>query len=375
MGMTRVLYISSEMSDKGGAERVNLLVLTGLDRTRFCPSALFVKQTGKIGSLLAQTNVPVKTLSVRTRWLFPIGLVNALRYLRKEPVDIAFTGENQISMALATILRKQKVIPRYVMCFHNTRLPSGVGRVIHPLAVRTADRLVMLSERNKQFWLRYYPDAGSKIVLIPNGISVGDSYAVSDEDRRRKRIELQMNPDRYTVGLVTFFKPFKNLPAFVQVARKVIDAGIDAQFVLVGDGPDRPVVEAAIESLKLTPYFFLPGRTENSREWYAAFDVALMTSNSSEAFPLTLLEAMAMGLPVVATNVAGIPDIVLHEQTGFIAEPTDIEGLAQYVIWLWRDPKLRYSLGQAGYQRVLTEFNADLMVQRYARLFEELVSA
>jgi glycosyltransferase involved in cell wall biosynthesis len=163
------------------------------------------------------------------------------------------------------------------------------------------------------------------------------------------------------------------LPAFVRVARLVIDAGIDAQFVLVGDGPERPAVEKAIADLSVAPHFLLPGTTTDSRKWYEAFDVALMTSSSSEAFPITLLEAMSVGLPVVATNVAGIPDIVIHGQTGFTAEPTDIQQLAHYLVVLARDFELRQQMGRAGFQRVLTEFNADLMVQRYAQLFEELV--
>jgi glycosyltransferase involved in cell wall biosynthesis len=368
-----VLYLASEMSSLGGAERVNFLVLTGLDRTRFRPRALFVKQASEIGQRLAQSGVPVETLHAYKRTHFPLVLIKTLSYLRACPVDIVFTAEDRIGMALATILRKRGVIPRYVLCFHNTRLHSGLGRIIHPLAVQSADRIVMLSERNKQFWLKYYLEIEDKITIINNGIMIGDAQPVSPEHRRQRRKELGLPPDKYTVGLVTFFKQFKNLPAFVRVARLVTDAGIDAQFVLVGDGPERPTVEGAIADLSVAPHFLLPGTTTDSRKWYEAFDVALMTSSSSEAFPITLLEAMSVGLPVVATNVAGIPDIVIHGQTGFTAEPTDIQQLAHYLVVLARDFELRQQMGRAGFQRVLTEFNADLMVQRYAQLFEELV--
>jgi len=368
-----VLYLASEMSSFGGAERVNFLVLTGLDRTRFRPRALFIKRAGEIGQRLVQSGVPVETLHASKRARFPLVLIKTLSYLRACPVDIVFTAEDRIGMALASILRKRGVISRYVLCFHNTRRHTGVGRLIHPLAVRSADRIVMLSERNKQFWLKHYPDIDSKISIVNNGIVIGDARPVSDERRRQRRTELGLHPDKYTVGLVTFFKQFKNLPAFVRVARLVIDAGIDAQFVLVGDGPERPAVEKAIADLSVAPYFSLPGTTTDSRRWYEAFDVALMTSDSSEAFPMTLLEAMSVGLPVVATNVAGIPDIVVHGQTGFTAEPTDIQQLAHYLVQLARAPELRQQMGQAGYQRVLTEFNADLMVQRYGQLFEQLM--
>ena len=278
-------------------------------------------------------------------------------------------------MAIAILLRRSKILPHYILCFHNTRLPSGIGRIIHPLAVRTADCLVMLSERNKRFWQNYYPLADSRIRIIPNGIPLHMMAPLDSEQRRLQRQLKGLAPDRFTVGLVTFFKDFKNLPGFVQVAYKVLNAGCEAQFVLVGDGPARPQVEQAIDTFNLRPYFLLPGKVPNASQWYSLFDVALMTSASSEAFPLTLIEAMACGLPIVATNVAGIPDIVIHGETGFLTSPTDLDGLAKYVVQLACEPQLCQRLGEAGRQRALAEFDVRVMVKRYAHLFAEVTQA
>jgi glycosyltransferase involved in cell wall biosynthesis len=371
----RVAYFGSEMSDAGGAERVNFQILTQLDRGRFEPRAIFLKGTGEIGRTLIQHGVPIEVIGLRRRSGFLWAFMRVYRELNCRPVDILFTGEDRLCMAMAALLRRSKALPHYILCFHNTRLPSGVGRLIHPLAVQSADCLVMLSERNKRFWQAYYNLPDSRIRIIPNGIPLQRLAPLNSKQRQAQRQLKGLEPDKFTVGLVTFFKNFKNLPGFVQVAHAVIAAGCEAQFALVGDGPDRPRIEQALDNWNMRSHFLLPGKVPDASQWYPLFDVALMTSSSSEAFPLTLIEAMACGLPVVATDVAGIPDIVVHGETGFLASPTELDRLADYVVQLARDSELRRRMGAAGRQRALAEFDTAVMVRRYAQLFEEVVQA
>lgn len=370
--MIRVAYLASMMDNRGGAERVNFQVLTRLDRSQFQTSAIFVKQAGEFGRQLCEHDVPVYELGGKTRAQFLGLLKTTLQHLRRSPVDILFTGEDRICMTLAALAKRLRVVPRYILCFHNTRLPWGVGKIIHPFSVHSADAYMLLSQRNLQFWRQHYPMPDSKVYIIPNGIPLDDITPLSTDERAQLRRAYGLEPEGFLVGLVTFFKEFKNLPGFVEVARRVIDSGVSAQFVLAGDGPDRPRVEAAIDHLHMRAHIVLPGAVPNAREWYPLFDVALMTSSSSEAFPLTLIEAMAAGLPVVATDVAGIPDIVVHGETGFLASPTELDKLAAYVVQLARDSELRQRMGAAGRQRALVEFDVKVMVERYAQMFKEV---
>jgi len=370
--MIKVAYLASVMDNRGGAERVNFQVLTRLDRAQFQPSAIFVKRAGEFGRQLCDYGVQVHELGGKTRTQF-FGLLQAtLHHLRKSPVDILFTGEDRICMTLAALAKRLRIVPRYILCFHNTRPPWGIGKILHPFSVRSADAFMLLSQCNLQFWRRHYSMPDGKVYIIPNGIPLDDVGPLPADERVQRRCAYGLQPEGFLVGLVTFFKEFKNLPGFVEVARRVIDAGVSAQFVLAGDGPDRPRVEAAIDRLQMRSYIVLPGAVPNARDWYPLFDVALMTSSSSEAFPLTLIEAMAAGLPVVATDVAGIPDIVAHGETGFLAPPTELDKLAQYVVQLARDPELRQRMGSAGRQRALAEFDVKVMVERYAQMFKEV---
>lgn len=372
MKCLRIAYLSSSMRNLGGAERVNRAVLEYLSQQpEFAPRAIFLKHAGELGHLLGNQGIPIVELGVRRRTEFLLGLRRLVRHLKEQPVDLLFTAEDKIGMASATILRRLRRVPRYVICFHGTRTWHGFIGAIHTSAVHSADMLVALSPRHKQFWQQHSKMPEDKFTIIPNGIPLHSFRAFSDAEKSAIRPQHHLAPNRFTVGLVAFFKDSKNLPGFVQVARRVIDAKVDAQFVLVGDGPERPALEASIKQANLEERFRLPGTTDSPQQWYGIFDCALMTS-TTEAFPITLIEAMACGLPVVATDIAGIPDIVVHGETGFLASPSELDKLAQYVIRLASDPELRQRMGTVGRKRALAEFDAKVMIERYARMFREV---
>jgi glycosyltransferase involved in cell wall biosynthesis len=367
----RLAYFSSSMQNLGGAERVNSAVLTQLDRAYFAPHAIFLKTTGDLGRRLAAQNVPVHELGLRNRRAVLIALLKVRRVLKSHSIQVLFTAEDRLCMGIAAVLRRWRAVPRYVVALHGTRAWKGYRRLIHAQAVHCADKVVLLSERNRQFWQQQYRLPDSKIAVIPNGIPLNKFRVLSADEKFALRCRYNLHPTRFTVGLIAFFKDSKNLPGFVQVARKVIDRGIDAQFVLVGDGPERPLVEEAIDAYGLQSRFHLPGVTDAPEIWYGMFDLALMTS-LTEAFPLTLIEAMACGLPVVATRVGGVADIVVEGETGYIAEPHDLETLAEQVATIAQAPSLWEQMSLAGRERALRNFDIQSMIDNYARLFLSL---
>jgi len=369
----RLAYLDSSMRNLGGAERVNSAVLTQLARAHFEPHAIFLKTKGELGGRLAEQGVFVHELGIRSRYEFPLAILRLRQMLKRLAVQVLFTAEDKLCMGLASIMRRWRVVPRYVVALHGTRVWKGYRGLIHAHAVHCADKVVLLSEHNQQFWQQQYQLAASKIAVIPNGIPLSKFRVLSEDEKFALRCRYNLHPSRFTVGLIAFFKDSKNLPGFVQVARKVIDRGIDAQFVLVGDGPERPLVEEAIRVNNLQARFHLPGITDAPELWYGMFDLALMTS-ITEAFPLTLIEAMACGLPVVATRVGGVADIVVEGETGYLAEPHDLETLAERVATIAQDLSLWRQMSIAGRERAFRNFNIQSMIDNYARLFLSLAS-
>ncbi|MFW6193864.1 MAG: glycosyltransferase, partial [Gemmatimonadota bacterium] len=146
----------------------------------------------------------------------------------------------------------------------------------------------------------------------------------------------------------------------------------NAHLLLVGDGPERFVIESLIDGLGLDNRVHLLGLRSDVADLLAGSDLFLLSS-VSEAASLSILEAMAVGLPVVATRVGGNPEVVVEGETGHLVPPGDLEAFADRVVELLRRPDLRRRMGEAGRRRVRTEFHLDRVADRYLRLYGELV--
>jgi glycosyltransferase involved in cell wall biosynthesis len=146
----------------------------------------------------------------------------------------------------------------------------------------------------------------------------------------------------------------------------------DARFVLVGDGASRARIKALVRSRGLEDRFLFLGMREDARDVVAAGDGFVLPSVHSEDMPLAILDAMAVGKPVVSTRLAGIPEEVEHGVTGLLAEPGDAKGLAAALSELSNDPARRAAMGAAGRNRFEAHFELGAMARAYASLYREL---
>jgi glycosyltransferase involved in cell wall biosynthesis len=142
--------------------------------------------------------------------------------------------------------------------------------------------------------------------------------------------------------------------------------------VIVGEGPERARLEAQAAHLGLAEQVHFVGHQQDVRPWLAAFDVCVLSSDW-EGMSNAILEAMAAGLPVVATAVGGTPEVVVDGVTGFLVPPRDPQALADAILRLLRDPDLRRRMGEAGRAHVTEHFSVEQMVHKRERLYEELL--
>ncbi len=174
-----------------------------------------------------------------------------------------------------------------------------------------------------------------------------------------------------TVVTLSCFKPQKGLVGWLGVARRVRDAVPGARFVIAGDGEGREQLEAMRRALGLDGVVEMPGWVRDVPALLASADVFLLTSHW-EGFPLAVLEAMAAGLPVVATAVDGTPEAVEEGVTGFLAAPSDVETLAERVVRLLGAPELCRTMGSRGRDRVMGRFTLDRFVEGVSALYSSL---
>jgi len=209
-----------------------------------------------------------------------------------------------------------------------------------------------------------------KTLLIHYGIALSAFYRNGLASLKMKR-DLGFPPDAPLVGMVACFKPQKAPLDFVRMAHLVHKEIPQSFFIMVGDGILRPVIEETIESLGLKDKIFLLGWRHDIPELLKIMDIFVLTS-LWEGLPISLLEAAASGLPIVATHVDGSPEVVQNGTNGFLVSPRDVIGMSRCVIQLLKDPPCRKKMGIKGQERVKA-FEINHMVRSYQNLYEDLL--
>lgn len=207
--------------------------------------------------------------------------------------------------------------------------------------------------------IRRYAPATVALTTIPNGVPVG-LFRADGVQRSHLRRSLGIDPMAPVVGTVAGFRPEKRLDLWLDAAVEIAARVPGAHFLLVGDGPLRPALQERASALGLKRSLHLVGSQKDVRGYLAAMDV-YMISSDFEGLPVALLEAMATELPVVATRVGGIGEVVIDGETGVVVEPRDVRALVAATVRLLSDAPLRARMGSASRQRVKMSYAIDRM--------------
>lgn len=208
--------------------------------------------------------------------------------------------------------------------------------------------------------------AGERINVIANGIDVGQ--ATSKEGRSRVRRILGLEPDAFVVGTVGRLDPVKDLGVLVEGFGRIYSACPHSTLFVAGEGIERERLTQLATRLGLHEAVRFLGHREDVRDVLQAFDVYAGTS-IFEGVSLTILEAMAAELPVIATAVGGTPEVVIDHETGLLIPTRSPDAVADALRFLRDCPKLAREWGRAGRRRVLEHFTIDAMVHAYARIY------
>ena len=198
-----------------------------------------------------------------------------------------------------------------------------------------------------------------RVRLIRNGVASRPFLASGRERQTRTRAGAGV-----CVGLVGRLAPEKGVDLFLQAAKIVIERAPGVSFVIAGEGPDRAALELQAKQLGLQHTVTFLGRQEDMSAFYASIDV-LASSSRQEGLPVALLEGMASGLPLVATRVGAVPEVVADQVTGYLVDPEDAAALAEAMLALVADPERRMLFGAAGQGRVKERFSATRMTADY----------
>jgi glycosyltransferase involved in cell wall biosynthesis len=211
-----------------------------------------------------------------------------------------------------------------------------------------------------------------KFAVVRLGIELDERVAGERNGRAESRRCLGIADDRFAVGWIGRMTAVKRTDDVMVAFKRLRDEGVDAVLCLVGDGPDRPGLERRAHELGVMRDTLFLGYQEDVAPFYAAFD-ALVLPSSNEGTPVSAIEALAAGRPVVATRVGGVPDVVKEGEDGFLVDPGATDDLADRLAQLARDPALRERMGRAGRERVLPRYAVDRLVDDVDSLYRSLL--
>jgi glycosyltransferase involved in cell wall biosynthesis len=235
--------------------------------------------------------------------------------------------------------------------------------------IRWADKVIFNAPQVVGFVRRREGVRDDQVEVIPNGVE--DVRARSGFLRNDSRKQLGISSETVALGAVARFYPQKNLPLLLHTASKL---SITQQWklLLLGDGPERANLITLGRELGLTDRLIWLGARTDVGPWLAAMDIFVHTADF-EGMPIAVMEAMAMGLPVVASQVDGTQELIRDSMNGYLVRPGDADGFAKRIHQLVRDPGLARRLGEEAHRDVLDRFGLERMIGDYHRLFQSLV--
>ena len=234
------------------------------------------------------------------------------------------------------------------------------------LGLGSAYRLVVPSQRLEAIARKAWAQPPGKVVRIANGIDVPRYSAAPAQEIPG----LDKRPGEIVIGTVAGLRPVKNLPRLVRAFAAMTSPG--ARLVIVGAGPESERIAAEARALGVGDRLVMPGFLADPAQWIGRFDIFALSSDS-EQFPISLVEAMAAGLPAVATAVGDVVHMVADDNKPLIVEAGDEAALAAALDSLAERPDLRRAIGRANREKAMAEYDETRMIGRYAGLYEEAI--
>src|SRR5581483_8612848 len=237
---------------------------------------------------------------------------------------------------------------------------------------RTTDALIAVSPEVREDLVALKVAPAEKIFVVRLGLDLSARIAAEPNARQAIRAALGADGDRFLVGWLGRMTEVKRVDDLLRAFRRLRGRGVDAELVLVGDGPLRAQMQQLASELGIAERCHFLGYREDVGSLYAAFDAVALTS-ANEGTPVTLIEALSARVPVVATDVGGVGDVVPDGRAGYLVPPGDVEGLAERLDLLAGDASLRARLGEAGSTYVRDRYSVPRLVSDMDALYRTLL--
>ncbi len=356
----RTVFLTTSMP-VGGAEVLLANLVRGFNRDLIQPEICCLKEPGPLGEELAN-EVPLHSRMICGKYDVGV-LLRLCRLFRSRRVDAIVTVGAGDKMFWGRLAARLAGVPVIASALHSTGWPDSVGKLNRLLTPMT-DAFIGVADAHARHLVDREGFPSDRVHTIYNGVDTARFSPRSGDEVRR---ELGIPVDADVIGIIAALRPEKNHELFLRGAARIVSENEKSRFLIVGDGPMRGTLEQQSEELGLTDRVIFTGSRPDIERLLSAVDVFALTSHN-EASPVSILEAMACGVPVVASNVGSISESVSHGSTGFLFSAGDEQAYVDHVLNLLRDADLRARFGLAGREAVDSKASLTAMVRGYEDL-------
>lgn len=362
----RLMQITHDLAI-GGLQQVVVNLCRTIDRDRFHITVLCLRALGPLAQEIEQIGIKVILLPQSEQGTDYFSFLKVAKILKTEKIQVIHTHNTQplVDGTLGALFSGKK--KRIIHTDHARQFPDKKRYMFAEWSMSLfVYKMVGVSEQTTANLRKYEKISVKKLMTIENGID-GSKFDITI-DTEAKRKELGLPPDGPVIGVISRLEKVKGITYLLQAMPEILKKYPQLTLLVVGDGAEREPLGKESLQLDIHDHVVFVGSRLDIPEVFQVLDIYVLPS-LSEGLPMGLLEAMSSGCPVVATNVGGIPDAVIHGETAILVEPRISEELTEVLIDLLQNEPLRKKLS-VDMQNVFQEnYSADIMTKRYSLLY------
>jgi len=366
----KVLHIISKLPI-GGVENQLLLVLKNYDREKFQPFVCSLSEKGEIGQEIEKIGIKVFALN-KLKHTFDYSIIKDIcDIIKRERIQIVRTHQYHANF-YGRIAAKKSKVPCIVASVHNvyTRDKKLHRRIINRFLARFTDKIIAVSEEVKMDILKYDRISEDKVQVIYNGV---DLNAFNESfDKEQIKSKLGINPNVPVIGTVGRLTEQKGHIYLLQAILKLKHKFPDIKVLIVGDGPLMDELKSYTSSSGLSNNVIFTGFRRDIPALLSIMDIFVFPS-LWEGLPNALIEAMASGKAIIASNLPQIKEVLDSDGLGILVPPKDSDSISQSINFLLKNEKIVKKMGNLAKNMACTRFNIENTVKIYEKMFEKIL--
>jgi len=301
---------------------------------------------------------------------YPATCFKILKLIQLKRPDFINTHSSKDSWVASFAARLSNYKPFIIRTRHlSTPVATNIfGSVIHKLLPH---KIITTGETIREQLIERNHVSPEKIVSIPTGVD----FKLFDPKKSKKKIrrELSLTENTPLVGMVSVLRSWKGHNFFIDATATVLKKFSNVRFLIVGDGPQKENLTKIIQEKGLSETIFMLGHREDIPEIMASFNILVHPSFANEGVPQSIVQAMAMGVPVIASDIKSLSEVVTDGKTGLLSPRKDSGKLAKRIILLLKNKELMRKMGNNGRKFVVEKFSMERMISSIENLYKNMV--